>query len=73
MGTDHVLCTLGASRLTYKPLEKGFSLEEVVPTEEDGYWRNTTVHGRVHDMGAAMMGGVAGHAGLFQTPIPLPK
>ena len=64
---------LGASRLTYNPLNKGFSLDEIVPTEEDHYWRNTRVHGRVHDMGAAMMGGVAGHAGLFANANSLAK
>jgi len=64
---------LGAKRLTYNPLEAGFSLEEVVPTEEDRYWRNSTVHGRVHDMGAAMLGGVAGHAGLFANTNDLAK
>jgi CubicO group peptidase (beta-lactamase class C family) len=64
---------LGASRLTYKPLENGFDLEEIVPTEEDRYWRNATVHGRVHDMGAAMMDGVAGHAGLFSNTNSLAK
>ena len=64
---------LGASRLTYNPLNKGFSLYEIVPTEEDHYWRNTRVHGRVHDMGAAMMDGVAGHAGLFANANSLAK
>jgi CubicO group peptidase (beta-lactamase class C family) len=64
---------LGASRLTFNPLNKGFSLDEIVPTEEDHYWRNTRVHGRVHDMGAAMMGGVAGHAGLFANANSLAK
>ena len=64
---------IGAQRLTYNPLERGFSLDELVPTEEDGYWRKTTVHGRVHDMGAAMLGGVAGHAGLFANTNDLAK
>ncbi|CAI8401820.1 MAG: Uncharacterised protein [Cryomorphaceae bacterium] len=64
---------LGAKRLTYTPLKHGFSLDEIVPTEEDGYWRNTTVHGTVHDMGAAMIGGVAGHAGLFANANDLAK
>jgi beta-N-acetylhexosaminidase len=40
-------------------------LERIVPTERDVYYRHQLVHGYVHDMGAAMMGGVAGHAGLF--------
>jgi CubicO group peptidase (beta-lactamase class C family) len=64
---------LGARRLTYNPLIAGFSKSEIVPTEEDGYWRNTTVHGTVHDMGAAMMNGVAGHAGLFANANDLAK
>ncbi len=42
-----------------------FPLDRVVPTEMDHYWRNQEVHAYVHDMGAAMMGGVSGHAGLF--------
>ncbi|MEY2962922.1 MAG: hypothetical protein RL754_183 [Bacteroidota bacterium] len=64
---------LGADRLTYAPLSHGFSLDEIVPTEEDGYWRHGRVHGYVHDMGAAMFGGVAGHAGLFANSNDLAK
>ena len=56
--------SLGADRMTYLPLKK-FSKNEIVPTEIDDYYRNQLVHGYVHDMGAAMLGGVAGHAGLF--------
>ncbi|MDF1864951.1 MAG: glycoside hydrolase family 3 N-terminal domain-containing protein [Saprospiraceae bacterium] len=48
----------------YKPLEK-FSKSNIVPSEEDRYFRRQKLHGHVHDMAAAMMGGVAGHAGLF--------
>ena len=55
---------LGAHRTTYLPLGK-FSKSEIVPTEKDTYFRNQLVHGYVHDMGAAMLGGVGGHAGLF--------
>lgn len=39
----------------------------VAPSEFDNYWRYTKVQGYVHDMGAAMFGGVSGHAGLFST------
>jgi beta-N-acetylhexosaminidase len=56
--------SLGADRMTYLPLEK-FNKSEIVPTEIDNYYRNQLVHGYVHDMGAAMLGGVGGHAGLF--------
>ena len=37
----------------------------IVPTEEDPYFRERLIQGTVHDPGAAMFGGVAGHAGLF--------
>lgn len=56
--------SLGADRMSYLPLKK-FSKSEIVPSEKDDYFRNQLVHGHVHDMGAAMLGGIAGHAGLF--------
>jgi len=57
MGLEHTL---------FNPLDR-FTKEEITPSEKDNYFRNTSVHGYVHDMGAAMLGGVAGHAGLFST------
>lgn len=63
---------IGANRLTYLPLRK-FSMDEIPPTEEDNYYRYTTVQGYVHDMGAAMQGGVSGHAGLFGTALDVAK
>ncbi|MEM9917915.1 MAG: glycoside hydrolase family 3 N-terminal domain-containing protein [Bacteroidota bacterium] len=42
-----------------------FSTTRIPPTEEDKYFRRQRVQGYVHDMGAAMLGGVSGHAGLF--------
>ncbi|PKA84218.1 beta-glucosidase-like glycosyl hydrolase [Ulvibacter sp. MAR_2010_11] len=56
--------SLGANYTTYLPLEK-FSKIDIVPTEEDSTFRMQKIHGYVHDQGAAMMGGVSGHAGLF--------
>jgi len=55
---------LGAFTTTYNPLEK-YPKERIVPSEEDNYYRYGRVQGYVHDMGAAMQGGVGGHAGLF--------
>jgi len=55
---------IGANRTSYNPLEK-FSKNNIIPSEEDQYYRYQTVQGYVHDMGAAMQGGVGGHAGLF--------
>ncbi|MDT0554798.1 glycoside hydrolase family 3 N-terminal domain-containing protein [Patiriisocius hiemis] len=56
--------SLGANYTTYKPLNK-FNKVDIVPTEDDSYFRMQKVHGYVHDQGAAMLGGVSGHAGLF--------
>jgi len=61
---QHFYNSLGANYTTYKPLEK-FSKFQITPTEIDDYFRYDTVHGTVHDMGAAMQNGVGGHAGLF--------
>jgi len=55
---------LGLSTMTYKPLLK-HSRDVIAPTEDDRYFRHNLVWGSVHDQGAAMLGGVAGHAGLF--------
>jgi beta-N-acetylhexosaminidase len=61
---QHFYKSLGANYTTYKPLEK-FNKFQITPTEIDDYFRYDTVHGYVHDMGAAMQNGVGGHAGLF--------
>ncbi|TDI75341.1 MAG: beta-N-acetylglucosaminidase [Bacteroidetes bacterium] len=55
---------LGANYTTYNPLSK-FDKDDIPPTEYDDYFRMQKVHGYVHDQGAAMLGGVCGHAGLF--------
>ncbi len=55
---------LGLTTMTYLPLCK-FPVERIAPTEFDNYFRNSLVCGMVHDQGAAMFGGIAGHAGVF--------
>ena len=55
---------MGLESLTFNPLRK-FSKDRIPPTEKDTYFRMSTIQGNVHDMGAAMLGGVSGHAGLF--------
>ncbi|MBY0244044.1 MAG: serine hydrolase [Sphingobacteriaceae bacterium] len=57
---------LAMQKTGYLPRER-FEKEKIVPTEEDSLFRKTRVHGYVHDQGAALAGGVAGHAGLFAT------
>jgi beta-N-acetylhexosaminidase len=48
----------------FKPRDH-FILSQVAPTETETGFRHQQLRGDVHDPGAAMMGGVAGHAGLF--------
>lgn len=55
---------LGMNFLSYLPLKK-YQKDQIAPTEIDNYFRNSLIHGTVHDPGAAMMGGIAGHAGVF--------
>ncbi|HUX93609.1 MAG TPA: serine hydrolase [Ignavibacteriaceae bacterium] len=42
-------------------------MNRIVPTEIDNYWRFRLIRGTVHDETAQLLGGVAGHAGLFST------
>jgi len=63
---------LGATTLTYNPMEK-FSKGRIVPTEHDFLFRRGTIHGTVHDEGAIMMGGVSANAGLFSNANDLAK
>ena len=62
--TLHFYGPMGLSTMGYRPIER-MSTGNIAPTEEDGVFRRQTLRGHVHDQGAAMMGGVAGHAGLF--------
>ena len=42
-----------------------FALNNIAPTEAEPIFRRQLLRGDVHDPGAAMFGGIAGHAGLF--------
>jgi beta-glucosidase-like glycosyl hydrolase/CubicO group peptidase (beta-lactamase class C family) len=42
-----------------------FPVSRIMPTEKDTIFRKQLLRGDVHDPGAAMLGGVSGHAGLF--------
>lgn len=45
----------------------------IAPTEHDTEWRQQLIHGTVHDESAHVLGGIAGHAGLFSTASDLHK
>ena len=55
---------LGLVTAGFRPLNR-FPKSQVAPTEAEKIFRRQLIHGYVHDPGAAMFGGVAGHAGLF--------
>jgi beta-N-acetylhexosaminidase len=63
---------LGMNNTTYNPLNR-FSRYIIPPTEVDNYFRYQTIDGYVHDMAAAMDGGVAGHAGIFSNSMDVAK
>jgi beta-glucosidase-like glycosyl hydrolase/CubicO group peptidase (beta-lactamase class C family) len=59
------LTTIGFNPRRYVPLGK------IVPTEDEACFRRQLLQGDVHDPGAAMFGGVAGHAGLFSSALDI--
>jgi CubicO group peptidase (beta-lactamase class C family) len=63
---DQFYKPLGMTRAGFNPRLR-FSKEEIIPTEDDRTFRKTLLEGYVHDQGAAMVGGVSGHAGLFSS------
>ena len=63
---------LGAATLGYRPYER-YAVSRIAPTENDQLFRKRQIQGDVHDPGAAMKGGVAGHAGLFGSANDLAK
>lgn len=55
---------LGMRTAGFNPRRR-FERADIVPTEQDNYFRKTLLQGYVHDQGAALVDGVSGHAGLF--------
>ncbi|SFQ71504.1 beta-glucosidase [Hymenobacter arizonensis] len=63
---------LGASTMGFRPTHR-FPLRRIVPTEVDSAFRRQLLHGTVHDEGAALFGGLSGHAGLFGSATDVAK
>ncbi|MBQ0768949.1 MAG: serine hydrolase [Bizionia sp.] len=72
LAQDHFYKSLGANNTLFNPY-KTISNTKIPPTEEDDYYRFQKVQGYVHDMGAAMQGGVGGHAGVFSNANDIAK
>jgi beta-glucosidase-like glycosyl hydrolase/CubicO group peptidase (beta-lactamase class C family) len=70
--TRNIYHKIGAYDIGFNPYKK-YSLSRIVPTEYDSLFRKQQLHGTVHDEGAAMLGGISGHAGLFATANDLMK
>ncbi len=62
--TEQFYLPMQLNNIGYHPLDK-FYAQAIVPSEKDNWFRKQTLQGYVNDEGAAMMGGAAGHAGLF--------
>ncbi len=69
---EELYAELGGWSLGYNPLEH-FDESAIIPSERDQYFRYQTIQGYVHDQGAAMLGGVGGHAGVFSNANDLAK
>jgi CubicO group peptidase (beta-lactamase class C family) len=63
---------LGAHTITFNAY-KCCPLQNIIPTENDDFFRIKKLRGFVHDEGAAMMGGISGNAGLFGSTNDLAK
>lgn len=61
---SQIFNTMGLTHSSFFPKQIN-SLDNIAPTEIDDYFRFQEIRGTVHDMGAAMQGGIGGHAGLF--------
>ena len=55
---------MGLRNIGYRPLNS-ISYDKIVPSTKEMCFRNQELRGYVHDQGAAILGGVSGHAGLF--------
>jgi CubicO group peptidase (beta-lactamase class C family) len=64
--------SLGMNYTMYNPLLK-MDKSVIVPTEIDAYFRHQITQGYVHDMGAAIEGGISGHAGVFSNAMDVAK
>ncbi len=62
---------IGMRTTGFKPRERFWKDEVIIPTEYEKHFRRQLIQGDVHDEGASMFGGVAGHAGLFSNAYDL--
>lgn len=68
---NHFWNVLGMTRTGFRPVGKTEFDPRIVPTEVDDVFRHALIQGAVHDETAFILGGIAGHAGLFSTSTDL--
>lgn len=66
---DAVFEPLGMKDTGFNPPAR--RIARIPPTEQDDVFRHRLIRGEVHDENAFVLGGVAGHAGLFSTAADL--
>lgn len=69
---EHFFNPLGMGDTDYKASER-LPKSRIIPSSHDKLYRKTELLGSVHDPTAALLGGIAGHAGLFSTAEDLAK
>ena len=72
LASEQFFKPLGATNTFYNPLQK-IDRNRIAPTEIDTYFRHQKIQGYVHDMAAAIEGGIAGHAGVFSNAMDIAK
>jgi serine-type D-Ala-D-Ala carboxypeptidase len=66
-----VFAPLGMIHTTFNPPKEIHA--QIPPTAEDRSFRHGTIQGDVQDENASVLGGVAGHAGVFSTAVDLAR
>lgn len=64
---DHFWSRMAMTHTGFRPIGSTPFDPDIVPTEQDKYFRMRTIQGEVHDETAYIFGGIAGHAGLFSS------
>ncbi|MEQ1552977.1 MAG: glycoside hydrolase family 3 N-terminal domain-containing protein [Ferruginibacter sp.] len=67
---DNFYTPMNLNSIGYDPLLRNCKTN-IAPTENEKIFRTQLIQSYVHDPGAAMMGGIAGHAGLFSNAYDL--
>jgi beta-N-acetylhexosaminidase len=62
---------IGMHSTTFQPRNRFNAQQQIIPTELEKHFRRQMIQGDVHDEGASMFGGIAGHAGLFSNAYDL--